>query len=172
MHSRAQNWLKKIRALPLTDPVRIMNVCGGHERAIAMAGLRSLLPSAVQLIPGPGCPVCICPEDDVHQAIQWALDQRVIVASFGDMLRVPVNGPRGEVNSLAAARAAGAEVHAIASPAEAVRIARENPERQVVFHAVGFETTMAPIAADASVVTRSTFGAHVCPTLSPTPPIT
>ena len=147
MQDRAQHWLQQILALPLEKPVRIMNVCGGHERAIAMAGLRSLLPSAVQLIPGPGCPVCICPEDDVHQAIQWALDQRVIVASFGDMLRVPVNVPRGEVNSLAAARAAGAEVHAIASPAEAVRIARENPERQVVFHAVGFETTMAPIAA-------------------------
>ena len=147
MQDRAHHWLQQILALPLEKPVRIMNVCGGHERAIAMAGLRSLLPSAVQLIPGPGCPVCICPEEDIHQAIQWALDQRVIVASFGDMLRVPVNGPRGEVNSLAAARAAGAEVHAIASPAEAVRIARENPERQVVFHAVGFETTMAPIAA-------------------------
>ena len=147
MQDRAHHWLQQILALPLEKPVRIMNVCGGHERAIAMAGLRSLLPSAVQLIPGPGCPVCICPEEDIHQAIQWALDQHVIVASFGDMLRVPVNLPRGEVNSLAAARAAGAEVHAIASPAEAVRIARENPERQVVFHAVGFETTMAPIAA-------------------------
>ena len=138
MQDRAQHWLQQILALPLEKPVRIMNVCGGHERAIAMAGLRSLLPSAVQLIPGPGCPVCICPEEDIHQAIQWALDQHVIVASFGDMLRVPVNLPRGEVNSLAAARVAGAEVHAIASPTEAIRIARENPERQVVFHAVGF----------------------------------
>jgi len=147
MQDRARYWLRQIQALPLAGPVRIMNVCGGHERSIAMAGLRSLLPPAVQLIPGPGCPVCICPEEDIDQAMQWALHHDAIVASFGDMLRVPVNVSRGEVNSLAAARAAGAEVQAIASPTEAVRIARENPERTVVFHVVGFETTMAPIAA-------------------------
>ena len=147
MHDRARHWLQQITALPLAAPVRIMNVCGGHERAIALAGLRSLLPPAVQLIPGPGCPVCICPEEDIRQAIDWALHHEVIVASFGDMLRVPVNLPRGEVNSLTAAKAAGADVRAIAAPTEAIRIASENPARTVVLHAVGFETTMAPIAA-------------------------
>ena len=147
MHDRARHWLQQITALPLAAPVRIMNVCGGHERAIALAGLRSLLPPAVQLIPGPGCPVCICPEEDIRQAIDWALHHEVIVASFGDMLRVPVNLPRGEVNSLTVAKAAGADVRAIAAPTEAIRIASENPARTVVLHAVGFETTMAPIAA-------------------------
>lgn len=147
MSGQAENWLKKIRALPLSGPVRIMNVCGGHERSISMAGLRTLLPKEVQLIPGPGCPVCICPEEDIYQVIQWALHHDVIVVSFGDMLRVPVNVPRSEVSSLVAAKAVGAEVHAVATPLEAVRIARMNPQRTVVFHAVGFETTMAPIAA-------------------------
>lgn len=147
MQDRAHHWLQQIQALPLEKPVRIMNVCGGHERAIALAGLRSLLPMDVQLIPGPGCPVCICPEEDIRQVIEWALNHDAIVTSFGDMLRVPVNVPRGEVNSLTAAKAAGADVQAIAAPTEALRIARENPARTVVFHAVGFETTMAPIAA-------------------------
>lgn len=147
MSERAKHWLDRINALPLTGPVRIMNVCGGHERSISMAGLRSLLPPQIRLIPGPGCPVCICPEDDIHQVIQWALQQPVTVVSFGDMLRVPVNVPRGEARSLEAAKAAGADVRAVASPLDAVRIARENPQRAVVFHAIGFETTLAPTAA-------------------------
>lgn len=147
MSERARHWLDRIRALPLPGPVRIMNVCGGHERSIAMAGLRSLLPAQVRLIPGPGCPVCICPEEDIYQVIQWALHEPVTVVSFGDMLRVPVNVPRGEVRSLEAAKAAGADVRAVASPLDAVRIARDNPQRAVVFHAVGFETTLAPTAA-------------------------
>jgi hydrogenase expression/formation protein HypD len=147
MSDRARHWLTQIRALPLAGPVRIMNVCGGHERSIAMAGLRSLLPKQIRLIPGPGCPVCICPEEDIHQVIQWALHHAVTVVSFGDMLRVPVNVPRGELRSLEAAKAAGADVRAVASPLDAVRFARENPQRAVVFHAVGFETTLAPTAA-------------------------
>jgi hydrogenase expression/formation protein HypD len=147
MSNRARQWLDRIGALPMTGPVRIMNVCGGHERSIAMAGLRSLLPPQIRLIPGPGCPVCICPEEDIHQVIQWALHEPVTVVSFGDMLRVPVNVPRGEVRSLEAARAAGADVRAVASPLDAIRIARESPQRMVVFHAVGFETTLAPTAA-------------------------
>jgi hydrogenase expression/formation protein HypD len=147
MSEQAKHWLDRIRDLPLAEPVRIMNVCGGHERSIAMAGLRSVLPAQIRLIPGPGCPVCICPEEDIYQVIQWALHQPVTVVSFGDMLRVPVNVPRGEVRTLDAAKAAGADVRAVASPLDAVRIARENPGREVVFHAVGFETTLAPTAA-------------------------
>ena len=143
----AQEWLAKIRALPLQRCVRIMNVCGGHERSITLAGIRSALPKTVELIAGPGCPVCICPEEDVYQAIQLALQANVILVAFGDMLRVPVNVPKGEVRSLEQAKASGADIRPIASPREAVRIARENPQRAVVFFAAGFETTTAPVAA-------------------------
>lgn len=143
----AQQWLNRIRALDLPGAVRIMNVCGGHERSIAMAGLRGVLPEGVRLIPGPGCPVCICPEEDIYQAIQLALHEPVTLVGFGDMLRVPVNVPRGAIRSLEQAKAAGADVRPIASPLDAVRIARAQPDRTVVFHAVGFETTLAPIAA-------------------------
>lgn len=143
----ARHWLKKIHALPLGRRVRIMNVCGGHERSITMAGIRSALPRSVELIAGPGCPVCVCPEEDVYQAIQLAVSARVILVAFGDMLRVPVNVPKKEVRSLEQAKAAGADVRPIASPREAVRIARQNPGRQVVFFAAGFETTTAPVAA-------------------------
>ncbi len=143
----AQDWLAKIRALPLQRRVRIMNVCGGHERSITMAGLRGALPKNIELIPGPGCPVCVCPEEDVYQAIQLALQEKVILAAFGDMLRVPVNVGKGEVRSLEQAKALGADVRPIASPREAVKLAQENPDRAVVFFAAGFETTSAPVAA-------------------------
>lgn len=143
----AQDWLTKIHAVPLQGRVRIMNVCGGHERSITMAGLRGALPKNIELIPGPGCPVCVCPEEDVHQAIQLALKEKVILAAFGDMLRVPVNVSKGEVRSLEQAKTLSADVRPIASPREAVKIARENPDRPVVFFAAGFETTTAPVAA-------------------------
>jgi hydrogenase expression/formation protein HypD len=91
--------------------------------------------------------VCICPEEDIFQVIQLALQAQAIVVSFGDMLRVPVNVAKGEIRSLEQAKAAGADVWPIASPRDAVRIAQENPDKPVVFHAVGFETTLAPIAA-------------------------
>jgi hydrogenase expression/formation protein HypD len=143
----AQKWLAQIRAMDLPGEVRIMNVCGGHERSISMAGLRSVLPKPIRLIPGPGCPVCICPEEDIYQVIQLALKEKLIVVSFGDMLRVPVNVARHEIRSLEQAKAAGADVRPIASPRDAVRIAHDNPSKPVVFHAVGFETTLAPIAA-------------------------
>lgn len=143
----AQQRLAQIRELELSGEVRIMNVCGGHERSISMAGLRTLLPGQIRLIPGPGCPVCICPEEDIYQAIQLAMKEKAILVSFGDMLRVPVNVPKGEIRSLEQAKAAGANVLPIASPRDAVRIALGSPETPVVFHAVGFETTLAPIAA-------------------------
>lgn len=141
----AQDWLTKIHALPLRQRIRIMNVCGGHERSIALAGLRSALPPQVELIAGPGCPVCVCPEEDVYQAIQLAVRAGVILLAFGDMLRVPIN--TGKIRSLEAARAAGAKVHPVSSPREAVKIACDNPDSPCVFFAAGFETTMAPVAA-------------------------
>ena len=100
----AQHWLAKIHALNLPSKVRIMNVCGGHERAISMAGLRGALPANIELSPGPGCPVCICPEEDIYAAIQLARRPEVILAAFGDMLRVPCNGPKADPRSLQQAR--------------------------------------------------------------------
>lgn len=142
----ARDWLQRIRELRLTRPVRVMNVCGGHERTISMAGLRKALPASIELIAGPGCPVCVCPEEDIHAAIGLAMRGDVILVAFGDMLRVPANGPKSEPRSLEEARAAGADVRPIASPAEAARIALANPAREVVFFAAGFETTTAPVA--------------------------
>jgi hydrogenase expression/formation protein HypD len=142
----AATWLERIRVLPLPPRLRVMNVCGGHERSISMAGLRRVLPPAIELIPGPGCPVCVCPEEDIHAAIRLAVDQRVLLVAFGDMLRVPCNLPKGEPRSLEAARAAGADVRAVASPQQAAQFARAHPEREVVFFAAGFETTTAPVA--------------------------
>jgi len=143
----ARQLLDAIRGMDLPRKIKIMNVCGGHERSISHAGLRGVLPPQVELIPGPGCPVCICPEEDVYEAIQLALNEPLTLVAFGDMLRVPVNVPRSEPRSLEQAKAAGADIRPIATPMEAVRIACEQPDRQVVFFAAGFETTIAPVAA-------------------------
>ena len=145
--AQARDWLARIAAIAPARPIRVMNVCGGHERSISMAGLRGVLPDWITLIPGPGCPVCVCPEEDVHAAIGLARRPGTILVAFGDMLRVPTNGPRAQPRSLQEARAAGADVRPVASPAEAVRIAHENPGQELVFFAAGFETTSAPVAA-------------------------
>ena len=147
MSHAAEHWLARLRELGIERPVRIMNVGGGPERAISAAGLRTAIPSNIELVPGPGCPVCICPEEDVFEAIQLALNEDVILVAFGDMLRVPVNVPKRDPRSLEQARAAGGDIRPIASPLDAVRTANENPDRKVVFFAAGFETTTAPVAA-------------------------
>ena len=143
----AKQWLARIHELPHKGKVKIMNVCGGHERSITMAGLRKALPDYIELVPGPGCPVCICPEEDVFEAIQLALNEDIILVAFGDMLRVPVNVPKAQARTLEQAKAQGADIRPIASPTEAVSIANANPEKAVVFFAAGFETTTAPVAA-------------------------
>ncbi len=145
--AEARTWLGRIRELPAGEPVAIMNVCGGHERSLSMLGLRAILPGHVRIIPGPGCPVCVCPEEDLADAIALAMTADVTLVAFGDMLRVPINAPKGDIASLAAARAAGADVRPVASPQEAVAIARAAPARPVVFFVAGFETTTAPVAA-------------------------
>ncbi len=147
MTRSAEQWLEALRDLGVDEPVRIMNVCGGHERSIALAGLRTAIPENIELVPGPGCPVCICPEEDVFEAIQLALNEDIVLVAFGDMLRVPVNVPKREPRSLEQAKAAGADIRPIASPTEVVHIASENPDKPVVFFAAGFETTTAPVAA-------------------------
>jgi hydrogenase expression/formation protein HypD len=143
----AAHWLERIRSLARPRKLRVLNVCGGHERSISMAGLRGVLPDGIELIPGPGCPVCICPEEDILAAIQIASEPGVILVAFGDMLRVPANVAKGETRSLAEARARGSDVRAIASPQEAVATALAHPDRPVVFFVAGFETTAAPVAA-------------------------
>jgi hydrogenase expression/formation protein HypD len=121
------------------DPDRhykLMEICGGHTHTIYRYGLASLLPDNVELVHGPGCPVCVIPMGRVHDAITIARRPGVILTCFGDLLRVP-----GSAGSLLDARAAGADVRVVYSPLDALRIARENPEREVVFFAIGFETT-------------------------------
>jgi len=144
--SNARTWLERIHGLPLTTRLRVMNVCGGHERSITMAGLRGALPPQVELIPGPGCPVCVCPEEDIYAAIQLARRDGVIVVAFGDMLRVPCNAPKAEPRSLEQAKAGGGDVRPVSSPEEVLAIAQANPDKEVVFFAAGFETTTAPVA--------------------------
>jgi hydrogenase expression/formation protein HypD len=143
----ARDWLRRIHALPLPPRVKIMNVCGGHERSITMAGLRSALPRNIELVPGPGCPVCICPEEDIFEAIQLSLHEDIILVAYGDMLRVPVNVARCEARTLEEARARGADIRPVSSPQEAAHIARDHGGKPVIFFAAGFETTTAPAAA-------------------------
>lgn len=120
----------------VTRPWVIMEVCGGQTHAIVRSGIDQLLPPAVRLVHGPGCPVCVTPLEIIDQAIAIAGQPGMIFCSFGDMLRVP-----GSSQDLLSARALGADVRMVYSPLEAVRIARENPSRPVVFLAIGFETT-------------------------------
>ncbi len=145
--NKAVPWLARIRDLQIEKPVRVMNVCGGHERTISHAGLRGALPDNIEIIPGPGCPVCVCPEEDIYAAIELAMKPEIILVAFGDMLRVPCNGPKARPRSLEQAKAAGADVRPVASPAQVLTIANENPQKDVVFFAAGFETTTAPVAA-------------------------
>ena len=132
---------KRLQRRESTRPLVFMHVCGTHEHAIARAGLRSLLPASLRIIAGPGCPVCVCPPEEIDFAARLALDVGVVVATFGDMLRVP-----GRI-SLAQARARGGDVRVVASAAAAVEIARAESAREVVLFAVGFETTACTTAA-------------------------
>ena len=122
--------------------VRIMEVCGTHTVAIFRAGLRQILPAEVELVSGPGCPVCVTADDYIDAAIAYAGMEDVVIATFGDMLKVP-----GTHSSLAAAQAGGADVRIVYAPLDALTIAAENPAKQVVFLAVGFETTAPTEAA-------------------------
>ncbi len=134
-----RNLAEAIRLLAPRDPVKLVHVCGTHEIAIARNGLRRMLPDSVTILEGPGCPVCVTPARDIEVAIQIA-EQGAILCSYGDMLRVP-----GVERSLDQARADGCDIRTVLSADEAVRIARRS-SREVVFFAVGFETT-APMTA-------------------------
>ena len=131
--------LKKIEEnVKISGPVRLMEICGTHTMAIARSGIRSVLPEGVTLLSGPGCPVCVTPANVIDMVLDLSLQPGILIASYGDLLRVP--GSR-QGDSLLARRASGGNVASVYSPADAVQIARENPETEVVFLGVGFETT-------------------------------
>lgn len=122
--------------------VRIMEVCGTHTHTIGKAGLRSLLPETVELVSGPGCPVCVTSQRDIERILLLAREPGVALCSFGDMLRVP-----GLETSLVDERSHGADVRIVYSPVDALELAAREPHREVVFAAVGFETTAPGVAS-------------------------
>ena len=132
----------------VTRPWTIMEVCGGQTHSLVKNGILNLLPEQITMVHGPGCPVCVTPVNLIDKAVYLAEEKGAMLCSFGDMIRVP-----GSTKSLLEAKAAGADVRILYSPLEAVRLARENPDREVVFFAVGFETT-APANALAVVQAR------------------
>ena len=139
----ANNLAKSIKME--VDPLReyrLMEFCGGHTHAIFRYGVHDLMPENVQFIHGPGCPVCVLPIGRIDNAIQLAADHDVILCTYGDMLRVPASKRK----SLLKVKAEGADVRMIYSTQDALKIARSNPQRQVVFFAIGFETTTPPTA--------------------------
>jgi len=131
----ARALLERIDAT-VTRPWTIMEVCGGQTHTIVRQGIDQLLTDGVELVHGPGCPVCVTPLSVIDHALELAHRPEVILCSFGDMLRVP-----GSTDDLLRARAAGADVRVVYSPLDAVRVAVEHPDRTIVFFAVGFETT-------------------------------
>ncbi|MPW22882.1 protein required for maturation of hydrogenases [Paraburkholderia piptadeniae] len=142
---------------------RLMEFCGGHTHAIARYGLTALLPPCVELIHGPGCPVCVLPVGRIDSAIELALEHRVTLCTYGDTLRVPASRQM----SLYKARAEGADVRVVYSSADTLTLARDRPDRQVVFFGIGFETTtpataVALLAAQAQQLENFTvFSNHV-----------
>ncbi len=141
--------------------IRLMEICGTHTVAIFRSGLRQLLPPAIKLISGPGCPVCVTANEDIDRAIWLSQQPGVIITTFGDLIRVP-----GSTSSLHIERSRGADVRIVYSSLDALQIAKDNPGREVVFLGIGFETTAPTIAAaikQASVLgidNFSVFSAH------------
>jgi len=129
-------------AQKLSKPINIMEVCGGHTHTIMKYGLLQLLPENIRFIHGPGCPVCIMPKERIDHAYILAMQDDVILCTLGDMIKVP--GSRG---SLQDARSRGADVRFVYSPLDVLKIARENPNKKVIFFAIGFETTTPMTAA-------------------------
>ena len=140
---KAKTLLKEITALSVrlqsgkTRPLQIMEVCGGHTHAIFRYGIETMLPDEIELVHGPGCPVCVLPMGRVDDCVRLAETPGVIFTTFGDAMRVP-----GSKKSLLQAKSEGADVRMVYSPLDSLRIARGNPDKQVVFFALGFETTM------------------------------
>ncbi|OGH56249.1 MAG: hydrogenase formation protein HypD [Candidatus Lindowbacteria bacterium RIFCSPLOWO2_12_FULL_62_27] len=131
------------------DAVQIMEVCGTHTMSFAASGLRGMLPDTVRLLSGPGCPVCVTTPGDVDRAVWFARQPGVTLVTFGDMMKVP-----GSAGSLSDARALGADVRMAYSPADALELARGDPQREFIFLGVGFETTAPLVAATVRAAAR------------------
>lgn len=138
-----KGYAERIKALTahLVSPISFMEVCGTHTMAISQFGIRSLLPPQVRLISGPGCPVCVTPNGYLDRAIALSRLDDVMIATFGDMMRVP-----GSSSSLMEERAKGANIRVVYSPLDAVALAAKHPDKRVIFLGVGFETTTPTIA--------------------------
>ncbi|OIP96420.1 hydrogenase formation protein HypD [Candidatus Wirthbacteria bacterium CG2_30_54_11] len=142
----AKSLVDRIHAIPLTNEVKFMEVCGSHTMAISRSGIRRMLPNQVKLLSGPGCPVCVTAQEDIDIMLAFARVENVIVTTFGDMMRVP-----GTIGSLQVEKSNGADVRVVYSTLDALDIARANPEKRVVFLGVGFETTVPTIARSIEV---------------------
>ncbi len=151
------------------DPARnysFMEFCGGHTHAISRYGVTELLPKNVRMVHGPGCPVCVLPIGRIDQAIDLALKRGVIVTTYADTMRVPASGDL----SMMKAKARGADIRMVYSVNDALKIARDNPEREVVFFAIGFETTTPPTALALQTAQREAlqnFSVLCCHVLTP-----
>jgi hydrogenase expression/formation protein HypD len=137
----AKALLEKIHQT-VTRPIRLMEICGTHTMAIFRHGIRSLLPEGIDLVSGPGCPVCVTAMEEVDRAIKLARSPNVILTTFGDMLRVP-----GSSSSLDREKAEGADVRMVYSTFDALQVAQQHPQKEVVFLGIGFETTAPTVAA-------------------------
>nr|WP_148271421.1 hydrogenase formation protein HypD [Desulfosporosinus acidiphilus] len=146
--AKAEEYLAEIQALAV-KPFTIMEVCGTHTVAIAKNALRELLPPTVRLISGPGCPVCVTDSSDIDRYLHLAAQPNVITTTFGDMIRVP-----GSDKNLQALKAEGADVRVVYSTQDALEIAKKNPEKDVVFLGVGFETTTPTVAVSLDIAKR------------------
>ena len=138
----ARELIERIRELVGDRTINLMEVCGTHTVSIGRYGFRSIMPTGLKLLSGPGCPVCVTANRDIDHAIALSNMDGAIITTFGDMMRVP-----GSSTSLAAQKAAGRDIRIVYSPLDALDIAEQNPERPVIFMGVGFETTTPTIAA-------------------------
>jgi len=134
----------------LAEPLRVMEVCGGHTHTIMKYGLLQILPKNIKFVHGPGCPVCIMPKERIDHAISLAKMDNTILCTLGDMIRVP-----GSYSSLALERAKGADIRALYSPLDVIKISKENSNKNVIFFAIGFETTTPMTAAVIDYVVKN-----------------
>ena len=137
IHRVTEHILAKRKAAGNTMPLQLMEFCGGHTHTIFRYGIEQLLPEGIELVHGPGCPVCVLPRGMVDDAVALASRPEVIFTTFGDAMRVP-----GSQKSLLQAKADGADIRMVYSPLDCLKLAQENPTREVIFFALGFETTM------------------------------
>ena len=136
-----QSILRRIKELT-KEEINIMEVCGTHTRVIFSSGIKSLLPENIHLISGPGCPVCVTPLTEINYIIALSKMENTIIATFGDMVRVP-----GSTSSLKKEKAKGADIRIVYSPLQALEIANEYPDKRVILIGVGFETTAPCLAS-------------------------